>query len=80
MINMEALIKGMSVQERMELMNVIWESFDDEVKEEYAKEDEEELNILRERWAEYEANPDDTISMEEFKERWEKRKNDGKKL
>lgn len=72
MQNMES-IKAMSVQERLQLIEAIWQTLD----ENEVNEDANELSLLKERYEDYKTNPGQTESWDEFKNRMI-RKIDGK--
>ena len=64
----------MSVQDRLQLIEAIWQTLDEGT----FKEDEQELFLLQERLAEYKIQPSQTEDWEEFKDRMLKKVNGSK--
>lgn len=62
-------IQAMTIEEKYELFDMLWESL---AKEDYAddaeEETEEEVKLLRERLGEYRANPSDGIKWENLRD------------
>lgn len=73
MQNLES-IKSMSVQDRLQLIEAIWQTLDDNV----LKEDNREISLLEDRLEEYKKYPEQTESWDDFKKRMTRKINGGK--
>jgi putative addiction module component (TIGR02574 family) len=61
-------ISAMTLEEKHELLDTLWESLETEVyKDDAPAENEEELCILRERLEEYNTNPSNGVKWEDLK-------------
>ena len=63
-------IQAMTVEERRQLLEMLWESFEEGHEpyiDEEEEETEEELNLLQERLEEYKKDPSTAIPWEELK-------------
>jgi putative addiction module component (TIGR02574 family) len=68
-------IRAMSAEERQQLLEMLWESFEDDggYVDNLPEETDEELNILHERLEEYKKDPSTGIPWEKLKEELMKR-------
>lgn len=73
MKNLES-IKAMSVQDRLQLIEAIWQTLDDDE----LKEDNREISLLEDRLEEYKKHPEQTESWDDFKKRMIRKINGGK--
>ena len=62
--NKEELLK-LGVEEKIALVGELWDSIEDSL----LPVSDEVQNIAKERYADYLANPDDTVSLEELKKK-----------
>jgi putative addiction module component (TIGR02574 family) len=67
-------IKNMSVQDRLQLIEAIWQTLDENM----LQEDERELSLLTGRLEEYKRNPEQTENWQDFKNRMLKKQNGSK--
>ena len=73
MQNIES-IKTMSVQDRLQLIEAIWETLDENV----FQEDDKEIALIEQRLKDFKKHPGQTESWENFKSRMIKKVNGGK--
>lgn len=73
MQNIES-IKNMSVQDRLQLIEAIWQTLDENV----LQEDEKEISLLEDRLEGYKRNPGQIENWQDFKKRMLKKINGGK--
>jgi putative addiction module component (TIGR02574 family) len=65
----------MSVQDRLQLIEAIWQTLDERI----LQEDERELSLLEDRLEEYKRNPEHTTgNWQNFKSRMLKKQNGGR--
>lgn len=64
----------MSVQDRLELIETIWQTLDDNM----LQEDDKEIKLLENRLKDFKKDPKQTESWQRFKDRMVKKNNGGK--